>query len=434
MRVSAALLVAVAMPGVSIAAQQRDARIAAAVDRAVPGIIEIRHHLHQHPELGNREVESAKLIAERLRALGFDEVRTGIAHTGIVGVLRGGRPGPVVAVRADMDALPVTEATPYPFTSTVRATYLGQEVGVSHACGHDVHMAIQLGVAEILVGMKREMPGTVLFVFQPAEEGPPPGEEGGAALMLAEGAFGNPRPSAVFGLHTMASMDVGTVGYTPGPALAAVDHFWITIKGRQAHGASPQLSVDPVVMASQAVMALQTIRSRNLSPLEPSVVTVGMIHGGERFNIIPGEVRMEGTVRTYSTAVQGEVERRMREILAGVAAAGGGTFDLTYERGSPPVINDVALTERMVPTIQRILGAANVLRVESAMVGEDFSYFANEVPGLYYRLGVQKPGTVSGDHHTPTFQADDSAIPVGIRVMTGVLLDYLEGGVRGTDR
>jgi amidohydrolase len=434
MRLRAALLVAVALPGVPLAAQQRDARIAAAVDHAVPGIIEIRHHLHQHPELGNREVESAKLIAERLRALGFDEVRTGVAHTGVVGVLRGGRPGPVVAVRSDMDALPVTEDTPYPFKSTVRATYLGQEVGVSHACGHDVHMAIQLGVAEILAAMRRELPGTVLFVFQPAEEGPPPGEEGGAELMLAEGVFGNPRPSAVFGLHTMASMDVGTVGYTPGPALAAVDHFWITIKGRQAHGASPHLSVDPVVMASQAVMALQTIRSRNLSPVEPSVVTVGMIHGGERFNIIPGEVRMEGTVRTYSTAVQDEVERRMREILAGVAAAGGGSFDLTYERGSPPVINDVALTERMVPTIQRIIGGANVHRIEAAMVGEDFSYFANEVPGLFYRLGVQKPGTVSGDHHTPTFQADDAAIPIGIRVMTGLLLDYLEAGVPGTDR
>jgi amidohydrolase len=412
-------------PGIAHA-QQREARIAAAVERAVPGIIEIRHHLHQHPELGNREVESAKLIAQRLRDLGFDEVRTGIAHTGVVGVLRGGRPGPVVAVRADMDALPVTEDTPYPFKSTVRATYLGQEVGVSHACGHDVHMAVQLGVAEVLVGMRNELPGTIVFVFQPAEEGPPPGEEGGAELMLAEGAFADPKPSAVFGLHTMAAMDVGTVGYTPGPALAAVDHFWITIEGRQAHGASPQLSVDPVVMAAQAVMALQTIRSRNLSPLEPSVITVGMIHGGERFNIIPGHVRMEGTVRTYSTAVQDDVERRMREILAGITAASGGSFELIYDRGSPPVINDPALTDRMLPTIQRIIGAENVRKLEPAMVGEDFSYFANEVPGLYFRLGVQTPGTTSGDHHTPTFQADDASIPIGMRVMAGLILDYLD--------
>ena len=391
-------------------------------------IIKIRRYLHMNPELSNREFETAKLVAQQLRNLGFDEVRTQVAHTGVIGVLRGGKPGPVVAVRADMDALPVTEDTPYPFRSTVRATYLGQEVGVMHACGHDVHVAVQLGVAEVLAGMRDEVPGTVLFVFQPAEEGPPPGEEGGAALMLAEGAFANPRPSAVFGLHTMASLDVGIVGYTPGPALAAVDQFWITIKGRQSHGASPHLSVDPVVMASQTVMALQTIRSRNLSPLEPSVVTVGRIHGGERFNIIPAEVELEGTVRTYSTEAQDAVERRMREIVAGVTAAGGGSFELTYERGTPPVINDVALTARMRPTIERLLGPDQVVELEPAMVGEDFSLFANEVPGFFYRLGVQKPGTTSGDHHAPTFQADDSSIPVGIEVMTGLLLDYLNSG------
>lgn len=233
-----AVIIGLGLASGATRAQERDARIADAVARVTPAIVEIRRHLHQHPELGNREVESANLIASRLRGLGMDEVRTGIAHTGVVGVLRGGRPGPVVAVRADMDALPVTEETPYPFRSTVRTTYLGQEVGVSHACGHDVHMAIQLGVAEVLAGMRRELPGTVLFVFQPAEEGPPPGEAGGAQLMLAEGVFDDPAPSAVLGLHTMASMDVGTAGYTPGPALAATDHFWITIQGRQSHGAA----------------------------------------------------------------------------------------------------------------------------------------------------------------------------------------------------
>lgn len=427
----ALVLGAVAAPG---SAQDRDARVAAAVDRALPGIVDIRHHLHQHPELGNREVETATLVAERLRVLGFDDVRTGIAHTGVVGVLRGGRPGPVVAVRADMDALPVTEDTPYPFKSAVRTTYLGQEVGVSHACGHDVHVAVQLGVAEVLAGMRAQIPGTVLFIFQPAEEGPPPGEEGGAELMLAEGVFDDPRPSAVFGLHTIASLDVGQVGYTPGPAFAAVDQFWITVRGRQAHGASPHLSVDPVVMAAQVVMGLQTIRSRNLPPLEPSVITVGRIHGGERFNIIPAEVQLEGTVRTYSTDAQDEVERRMREIAAGITAAGGGSYELTYERGSPPVINDLALTQRMVPTVERIAGADQVVVLEPGMVGEDFSLFANEVPGFFYRIGVQKPGTTSGDHHTPTFQADDASIPVGIRVMTGVLLDYLEQRAAGADR
>jgi amidohydrolase len=427
MRSLQTLVIALLLTAGPLWGQSRDPRVQAAVERITDSIVAIRHHLHQHPELGNREVETAKLVADRLRALGLDEVRTGVAHTGVIGVLRGGRPGPVVAVRADMDALPVTEDTPYPFKSTVRATYLGQEVGVSHACGHDVHVAVQLGVAEILAGMKRELPGTVLFIFQPAEEGPPPGEEGGAELMLAEGAFADPRPSAVFGLHTQASLDVGIVGYTPGPALAATDHFWITVKGRQAHGASPELSVDPVVTAAQVVLALQTIRSRNLPPLEPSVVTVGMIHGGERFNIIPGEVRLEGTVRTYSTTTQDQAERRIREIVAGVTASAGASFEITYERGSPPVINDLALTERMLPTLQRLLGAGNVRRIDPAMVGEDFSYFANEVPGFFYRLGVQKPGTTSGDHHTPTFQADDASIPIGMRVMTGLVLDYLGG-------
>ncbi|MEE8116014.1 MAG: amidohydrolase, partial [Gemmatimonadales bacterium] len=276
-------------------AQQFDRRIAEAVERILPQIVEIRHRIHQNPELGNREFETARLIAQHLRELGF-EVDTGIAHTGVVGVLRGGRPGPVVAVRADMDALPVTEATDLPFLSVKRTIYLGQDVGVMHACGHDVHVAVQLGVASVLASMRDDIRGTVKLIFQPAEEGPPEGEEGGAELMVREGVLADPRPEVIFGLHTFARMDVGTLGYTPGPALAAVDHFRIDIKGRQAHGASPHLSVDPVVMASQAVMALQTIRSRNLSPLEPSVVTVGIIRGGTRFNIIPAEVHLEGTV------------------------------------------------------------------------------------------------------------------------------------------
>ena len=407
------------------AAQDVDRRIAEGVERVAPAAVGWRHQIHQHPELGNREVETARLVAEHLRSLGFDEVRTGIAHTGVVGVLRGGRPGPVVAVRADMDALPVTEATDFPFKSTVRATYAGQEVGVSHACGHDVHTAVQMGVASVLASMRRELRGTVLFVFQPAEEGPPPGEEGGAELMLEEGVFSDPKPSAIFGLHTMADMAVGTVGYTPGPALAAIDQFWITVKGKQAHGAAPHLSVDPVVMASHLVLALQTIRSRNLPPLAPSVVTVGIIRGGTRFNIIPGEVQLEGTVRTYDAEVRNTVERRMREIAAGITQAGGGSYELTYQRGSPATVNDVALTARMVPTLQRVLGDTNVIRKDPAMVSEDFAHFALAVPGFYFRLGQVAPGTTSGDHHTPTYRADDSMIPIGIRVMATLLVDYL---------
>ncbi len=388
--------------------------------------IEFRHQIHQNPELGNREFQTAQLVADHLRKLGFDEVRTGVAHTGVVAILKGDRPGPVVAVRADMDALPVTEDTPYGFKSTVRTRYLGQEVGVMHACGHDIHTAVQMGVASVLAAMRDELQGTVIFIFQPAEEGPPPGEEGGASLMVREGVFDEPKPQAVFGLHTFSEMEVGKVGYTVGPALAAVDHFRITIQGKQAHGASPHLGVDPVVMASQAVMALQTIRSRNLPPLEPSVVTVGIIRGGTRFNIIPAEVRLEGTVRTYNPDVRNEVERRMGEILQGVTAAGGGSFELDYERGTPATINDVALAEQMAPTLAKVVGANNVGVLEPTMGGEDFAYFANEVPGFFFRLGMVKPGTTSGGHHTPTFLADDSSVPIGMRVMANLLVEYLK--------
>jgi amidohydrolase len=402
----------------------RDERVAAAVETLSPIIIELRHEIHQNPELGNREFATAALVAEHLRSLGI-EVQTDVAHTGVVGILEGGKPGPVVAVRADMDALPVTEDTPYPFKSTVRTTYLGQEVGVSHACGHDIHTAVQLGVASVLAELRDEIPGTVKLIFQPAEEGAPPGEEGGASLMVAEGVLEDPHPTAIFGLHTGA-MEVGTVGLAVGPAYAAVDHFYITIHGRQAHGAYPHFSADPIVMAAQAVTALQTIRSRNLPPLEPSVITVGMIHGGERFNIIPADVRMEGTVRTYSASVRDSVEERMGEILDGITHAGGGSFDLRYDRGSPATINDPELAAMMLPTLRRVLGTENVQDQEPATAGEDFAFFANEIPGFYFSLGMVKPGTTSGGHHTPTFQADDSSIPVGMRAMTALLLDYLE--------
>ncbi len=397
-----------------------------AVDVVTPAMVEVRHHLHQYPELGNREHETAALLAARLDDLGFDEVRTGVAHTGIVGILRGGRPGPTIAVRADMDALPVTEDTPFPFKSLVRTTYLGQEVGVSHACGHDIHMAVQLGLATVLSQLRDTLAGTVVFLFQPAEEGAPPGEQGGAELMVTEGALEDPAPEAVFGLHTFWDMPVGQVGYTPGPALAASDHFWITIAGTGAHGAQPEESADPVVMAAQAITALQTIRSRNMAPMEPGVLTVGMVRGGTRFNIIPETVALEGTVRSYSTETQDLVERRMHEILGGIAAAGGGSYELTYERGIPVTINDVALTERVVPSLIRALGQDNVQQIAPATVAEDFSFFANEIPGFYYRLGTLKHGTTSGNHHTPTFQADDSAIAVGIKAMAYLVWDYLE--------
>jgi amidohydrolase len=422
-------LAALALAPAALPAQAHDAEVRAAVERIAPGMVRVRHTLHQNPELSNREFKTAAAVAAHLRSLGL-EVRTGIAHTGVVGVLRGGRPGPVIAVRADMDALPVREDTPYPFRSTARGEYMGKQVDVSHACGHDVHTAVQMGVASVLAPMRERIAGTVLFIFQPAEEGAPPGEEGGAALMLKEGVFRDLRPGAVLGLHTFAQMEVGKVGYTPGPAMAASDRFIVTIRGRQSHGASPQLSVDPVVIASQAVLSLQTIRSRNLSPFEPSVVTVGVIRGGERFNIIPDTVTLMGTVRTFDPRVQDEVERRMREILDGVTRAGGGTYTLDYQRTTPVTVNHDELSRRLRPTMERIMGAENVVNVAPTTGAEDFAFFANTVPGFFYRLGTVKPGTRSGDHHTPTFMADDASIPIGMRVMTSLVLDYLGAGNR----
>jgi len=396
-----------------------------AISKNLNTIIDLRHQIHQYPELGNREYKTAKLVAKHLRSLGI-EVETDIAYTGVVGVLKGNKPGPVVAVRADMDALPVTEETDLSFKSTVKTTYLNKEVGVMHACGHDIHTSVQLGVASVLASMKRSLPGTVKFIFQPAEEGPPPGEEGGADLMLKEGVFANLKPSAIFGLHTHPGLAVGELGLTIGPAMAAVDHFIITIKGKQSHGAYPHKSVDPIIMATEAVGAFQTIRSRSLSPLEPSVVTVGIIRGGERFNIIPEQVYLEGTVRTYNPEVQDMVEHRMNKILEGITLAYGGSFELDYDRGTPATINDPELAKKMIPTMERVVGKSNLKLLDPVMGGEDFAFFANEVPGMYYRLGVLKPGTTSGWVHTPTFRADDSCLEVGIRAMSNLVVDFLK--------
>ncbi len=417
-------MIVLAMFGLTSPADGQAEKIEQAVGRLAPQIVELRQRIHQNPELGNREFETAKLVAEHLRDLGL-KVRTDVAHTGVVALLVGGRPGPVIAVRADMDALPVTEETDYPFKSTVRTHYLEQEVGVSHACGHDVHTAVQLGVASVLASMREELPGTVKFIFQPAEEGPPAGEEGGASMMIEQGALENPKPQVIFGLHTFAEMQVGKLGYTSGPAFAAVDHFIVKIQGKQAHGAAPHFSIDPVVMASQVVQAFQTIRSRNLPPLEPSVITVGVIRGGERFNIIPAEVLLEGTVRTYGPAIRNTVERRMNEILEGITRAGGGSYELEYQRVTPATINHPGLTRLTVPSLEAVVGRDNVVEVPPTMGGEDFAEFSNQVPGFYFRLGMVKPGTRSGGHHTPTFLADDSSVTVGMRVMSRVLIDYL---------
>lgn len=404
-------------------------RLPALVEEHAPAAIVCRHDIHQHPELSYQEVETGKRVAAELRKRGLD-VRTGIARTGVVGVLRGGRPGPVVAVRADMDALPVVEKSDFPFRSTVRTTYQGQDVGVAHACGHDIHTSIELGVAGMLASARQELPGTVVFVFQPAEEGAPPGEPTGARAMLDEKLFGDLEPQAIFGLHSKPTLDVGQVDIAPGPVYAAVDRFRITLHGKQSHGAYPHQGVDPIVMASQVVLALQTIRSRTLDPLAPSVVTVGILRSGERFNIIPGDAYLEGTVRTYGGEVRDTVERRMREILDGISRAMGGTYDLAYEQTTPATVNDAALEPRVRRSLEAALGAAQVSTALPTMGGEDFAYFANVMPAVYFNLGTREPGGESGGLHTPDFRAPDSAVAAGMRAMSRVIVDFLEAGAQ----
>ncbi len=423
----ALLLVPGALPA------QSDAEIAARVERLAPRMIEFRHDIHQHPELSNRETRTAALVATELRRLGL-EVRTGIARTGVVGVLRGGKPGPVVAIRADMDALPVSEQSDLPFRSLVTTEYLGRQTGVFHACGHDVHVASQLGVANLLAGMKADLRGTVMFIFQPAEEGPPPGEPGGAGLMVAEGVFKDLRPDAILAFHTSGDPPdadgddekLGRIAYSVGPAMAAATRWSAKVIGRPAHGSTPHLSIDAAVTASQVVLALQTIRSRSLSPFSDNVVTVGVMRGGDRNNIIPGEMLLEGTIRTFNDADLDTIERRMREIFAGITQAAGAQYTIEFDRSHPMTVNDTALTQRLVPTLQRVAGRDRVRETLPRTGAEDFSYFARLVPGLYVRIGVVPEGKVSGGHHTPTFYADDQSVPFAMRVMTALVLDALK--------
>jgi amidohydrolase len=431
-RLTAILVVAVTT---GVEAQVDDAAVRAATERIVPKLIAIRHDLHRHPELGNRETRTAAVVARELRRLGL-EVRTGVAKTGVVGILRGGRPGRVVAVRADMDALPVTEQTDLPFRSVETTTYLGRQTGVSHACGHDIHVSVALGVAEVLSASRTRLPGSVVFYFQPAEEGPPVGEEGGAKLMIAEGVLRNPKPDFIFSFHANGDPPdevgdwerVGKISYTPGPQYAASTAWRARVIGRQAHGATPHLGVDAIVTASQIVNGLQTIRSRTLSPLEPAVVTVGVFQAGDRRNIIAGEAYLEGTVRTFNDSTTALIKARMREIFQGETAAAGAKFELTFEETIPVTVNDTLLARRAHAVLERTVGPGNVGIVPPETGAEDFSYFAREVPSFYFKVGAVRPGNTSGGHHTPTFRADDEAIPIGVRAMTAVVLEALGTG------
>jgi amidohydrolase len=403
----------------AVSAATREERIAQAVEALRPQLIAQRRDFHMHPELSNREERTARIVAERLKSLGFDEVRTNVARHGVVGVLKGKQPGGVVAVRADMDALPIQETNDVPYKS--------RNAGVKHACGHDVHTTVELGVAEVLSKMREEISGTIKFIFQPAEEGPPVGEEGGAPLMIKEGALENPRPQAIFGLHTEPNVQAGQIGYHSGPAMASSDTFQIIIRGKGAHGAQPQAGVDAVVIASECVLALQHIRSRRIDPLEPLVITLGTINGGTRFNVIASEVKLTGTMRTHNDAVRERAIALMRETLTHVTAAYGATFELNFEGSNPVTYNEPSLVEATLPTIRRVVGAQNTLVLKPFMPAEDFSYFQKVVPGFYFFLGVgNRAKGITAGWHTPDFDVDEESLVVGVKVMSNVLLDYLD--------
>jgi amidohydrolase len=406
-----------------------DAAIAAAADKVEPRVIAWRRDFHQNPELGNREVRTARIVAEHLRALGFDQVQEKVAHTGVVGVLKGGRPGPVVALRADMDALPVTEEVDVPFKSTVKTDWNNMHCGVMHACGHDAHTAMLMGVAEILAGMRDRIPGTVKFLFQPAEETPPIGENGGAKMMVAEGCMKNPDVDAVFGLHVTSIFPTGMIGYRSGPLMASADDFRIFVRGTQTHAAMPWRGVDPIVVSSQIVLGLQTIVSRRMNVTrEPSVVTVGVFHGGVRHNIIPDEVKLEGTIRTFDEEQRNEIHEHVTRISEMIAQSGGATAKVHIHRWYDVTVNHPGLTEWSVPTLSRIGGEANVKVIDKVCGAEDFSFFQKEVPGFFYFIGCTSPEkdvSTAAPNHSPRFFVDEKCLKLGIKSLAGLALDWL---------
>ena len=389
-------------------------------------VVAWRRDIHKNPELSFQETRTAKLVADHLRSLGL-EVRTGVGGNGVVGILKGGRPGPVVALRADMDALPVTEQLDVPFKSTVRGMWNGQEVGVMHACGHDNHVAILMGTAELLAGMKDRIPGTVKFLFQHAEETPP----GGAASMIKAGVLDNPRVNAIFGLHVMPGR-LGSISYKPGSLMASADNFRIVVHGKQTHGAAPWGGVDPIVIGSQIVLALQTIVSRQLDiTTAPAIVTVGAFNGGIRQNIIPDSAVLIGTFRALDLKAREQLIERIKRTAGSIAQSAGATADVSIELGYPVTVNDSALTAQMLPTLRRVAGADKVDIVPPVTVAEDFSYFQQQVPGLFLILGVtpeSKDWRTAPKNHSPLFEADEGALPIGVRTMSALAVDYLTHG------
>ena len=410
----------------------KESPLHAEIDRraeaVVPKAVAWRRDLHQNPELGNHEVRTGKIIADHLRALGL-EVKTGVAHTGVVGVLKGGRPGPVVALRSDMDALPVTEEGDLPFASKARTEWAGRETGVMHACGHDMHMAILMGTAEVLAGMRATLPGTVKFIFQPSEEGPPPGEKGGALMMIEEGVLTDPKVDAIFGLHVFPYA-VGSIVYKPEGIMAASDTLTITVHGRQTHGALPWAGVDPVVVASQIVLGLQTVISRQSDlTTAPAIVTIGVIQGGNRGNIVPDEVKLTGTIRTFDPGMQKGIHERVKRTAERIAESAGATAEVSIEVGNPVTFNDPKLTEWAGASLRRVAPQGRFIpngRVTTT--AEDFSEYQKMVPGLFFFLGITPDGrdpATAASNHSPRFYADEGALVTGIRALASLAADYL---------
>jgi amidohydrolase len=393
-----------------------------------PRMIEWRRHLHQYPELSNRETKTAAMVAEHLKKLGI-EVQTGIAHTGVVGLLKGAKPGPVIALRADMDALPVTERNSLPFASKERTTFNGQETGVMHACGHDTHVAVLMAVAEILSKNKSELKGTVKFIFQPAEEGPPAGERGGAGLMVEEGVLDNPKVDVIFGMHIQSISPLGRITYKPGGMMAASDWFSIKVKGKQSHGAAPWMGVDPVVVSAQIINGLQTIVSRQSElTKEAVVITVGRMQAGVRENIIPEEALMAGTIRTLDPEMQEKVHAKIKLTATKIAESAGATAEVVIDRKTPVTYNDIKLTEKMVGSLQKAARKENVLEINAVTGAEDYAFYQQKIPGLFFFVGAmppdQDPNTVPA-HHTPDFMIDERGMLTGLKAMLQVTVDYM---------
>ena len=415
----------------ALGASSLTAQIDAAAYALEAQIVDWRRDFHQHPELGNREFRTSAIVAAHLRKLGFDEVRTEVAHTGVVGLLKGGLPGPVVALRADMDALPVAEEVDLPFASKVRTDWNGEQVGVMHACGHDAHTAILMGVAEVLAGLRAGLRGSVKFIFQPAEEMPPEGEDGGAKMMVEQGAMDNPRPAAIFGLHVTSRLPLGVIGYRPGPAMASANNLKITIHGRQTHGAMPWFGVDPIVTAAQVVIGLQTVVSRQIDlTQEPAVVTIGAIKGGLRENIIPESVEMRGTIRTFNEGMRDDIHERVTYLAEAISRGSRAGCTVCIKKNYPVTVNDPALTETMLPTLRRVVGADQLHLVPKVMGSEDFSFFQRVVPGLFFFVGVTPGGAAelakAAPNHSPRFFVDEGCLLPGVRALAQLACDFLE--------